>query len=333
MDEVKNPELTAVDEETESVDEIEAPADKENNEIEIQVGGDSDESHDSKETAEDKKEPKIEKSLLTGIIIFAAAIVLFGGFFLISKTDWFRNNFDDTIIGTWTYRTTASEDELFEQYGQTRSYISFKDEKDANGENIAEVVQGTMKFTGIWNYIDDDSKKSESKTDRVFLYVPVDAQNSINIYYTYSVENGANERVLSLTNENSTSGEQITDQYVSASPASLEVNKIDSFKPSEGITGSWSSSPEDGMDITYSFNEDGTISMVHSFSTGSTSFSGRYKIDKDKDSTKKKETGVITCYYFADDKNTPAEYMVSYIIENKTKGSKLVLNGIEYDKK
>ena len=289
---------------------------------------------DSEEEAvpeeEGKKKGVLQKPIKIALIIFLAAIVALGGFFIVSKTSWYKNRFDDSIVGSWTYKTTASEDELIAENDYLLGYLNFKNDKTDEGKYVAEYIAGNMVLKGTWNYVDDDSNETENRTNKINISL----RSRLEGVYSYTVDNGADERVLTLSQGSTDETQQSnSSSFVSRDIATYEVTPDEGFTPTEGITGKWKGEISQELTgttttITFEFGENG---MCHYDLDGELFIDGKYKVVKDKkNSTKKEERGTLQISYYRDHTKETSTEELPYIFSNETKGSKLIINGIEY---
>lgn len=192
------------------------------------------------ENDEEAEPEKKKRFIQTPIIISVVIVALVALGFLV-----FKCFFDTSIVGTWTIETdeaASTADEADDGTGKT--YYIF------DNDGTATVAFGTIKHVGTYSVT-----SNEDGTQTVNMEIPT---ASLSASFDYSVTgNIFSGRTMIFTD--SYENEY---KFVSDNLKIPELKPADDFTPNDKLTDEWHYYDEFyGIDITYIFNENGTVSF------------------------------------------------------------------------
>lgn len=232
-----------------------------------------------------KKKSVIQKPLIIAACILVIALIVAGVYYFF---------FNNSIEGTWalsekTTTTVDTKSTATEQKEITR-YFTF------NKDGVLTISFGTVQINGEWKYSTDDS----STPDEGKKYITITVSGGMATPYEYSIEGNAFTG-KTLTLKAKTAAQSAAQKLKSASVTTPELSVSKDFKAVKGITGSWNYKDVYKNNNIYTFNADGTCSVVVDSLQGKITTNGVYKVD-----TKKKNIKVT--YYDDSKKDTDIPY-------------------------
>ncbi len=209
----------------------------------------SEENTEITEATEEKPKSKkvLNTSIIIAIVIFAGALLVFGGFYL-GKTLFFNNS----VVGSWVIdpeytASMSSPDEATEETSpEMNTYLIFTDEEvegTTDGQKIAKFRSGTLEQMG--SYITTDNGDG---TQTVLVSIGYSFYG--NFTQTTVTGNMFTGRKLSLVDDNGTEL-----PLVSASIPAVSITVPEDFEVNEQLVGEWK---DEMYNYTYIFNADGT---------------------------------------------------------------------------